>query len=196
MANFEEAFKFSMSQPPVYFAGRQNELATLKSALVAGDCRAALIIGQPGIGKSALAAEFIYQTSSFFSGGIDRLPQLSSESLNEQTVSEILKWGNRDLHAEPTLLMIDDCDHYEIGAVRSLIANVQRTRPGLRILATSRSHIHGFDTELIVGPLSADEMRRVWRSNLLTLADADYRRLYGELVDTLYRNARRPPSAR
>lgn len=178
MANFEEAFTFSMSQPLVYFAGRENELATLESALVAGDRRAALIVGQAGIGKSALAAAFISRTSSFFIGGIDRLPQLSFESLNEQTVSDVLKWGNRDLHAGPSLLMIDDCEHYEIGAVRTLITNVRRTRPGVRILATSRNHIEGFDTELIVGPLSADEMRRVWRSNLLTLADADYRRLY------------------
>jgi restriction system protein len=178
MANFEEAFKFSMSQPPVYFAGRQNELAKLKSALIAGDCRTALIVGRRGIGKSALAAEFISQTSGFFIGGIDRLPQLSSESLNEQTVSDVLKWGNRDLHTGPCLLMIDDCDHYEIGAVRSLITNIRRTRPGLRIVANSQNHIDGFDVELILGPLSADEMRTVWRSNLLRLADADYRRLY------------------
>jgi len=74
--------------------------------------------------------------------------------------------------------VIDDCEHYEIGAVRSLITNVRRTRPGLRILANSRNRIDGFDAELILGPLSADEMRSVWRSNLLTLSDADYRRLY------------------
>jgi hypothetical protein len=53
MANFEEAFKLSMSQPPIYFAGRANELATLKAALVTGDCRTALIVygetrGAPG----------------------------------------------------------------------------------------------------------------------------------------------------
>jgi restriction system protein len=178
MANFEEAFKFSMSEPPVHFAGRQNELATLNTALVAGDRRTAVMVGQVGIGKSALAAQFVSQTSSFFIGGIDRLPELSSKSLHEQTVSDVLKWGNRDLHAGPSLLIIDDCDQYEVGAVKSLIANLRRVRPGLRILAIGQRHIDGFDMELVVGPLSADEMRTVWRSNLLRLADADYRRLY------------------
>ena len=74
MANFEEAFKFVMSQPPIYFAGRQRELATLKSVLVTGSLRTALIVGQAGTGKSALVGEFIGQISTFFVGGIHRLP--------------------------------------------------------------------------------------------------------------------------
>lgn len=74
MANFEEAYKYVMSQPPIHFAGRLRELAMLKSTLIASTHRSALIFGQAGIGKSALVAEFIAQTSEFFVGGIRRLP--------------------------------------------------------------------------------------------------------------------------
>jgi len=178
MANFEEAFKFVMSQPPIYFAGRQREIATLKSVLVTGSFRTALIVGQAGMGKSALVGEFIAQTSGFFVGGIHRLPQVSSELLNDQTVALLLKWGNRDLLAGPSLFVIEDCEHYEGSALKKLIADVRRTRPDLRILGTSRRHLDGFDRELPLGPLTADEMRDVWQSNLLTLDDAEYRKLY------------------
>jgi restriction system protein len=181
MANFEEAFKFVMSQPPIYFAGRQRELTTLKSVLVAGNFRTAMILGQAGIGKSALVAEFIAQTPGFFVGGVHRLPQLSSELLNEERVSHILKWGNRDLHAGPSLLVIEDCEHYEVGLLKKLITDVRRTRPDLRILAASRSRLDGFDSELVLGPLSADEMRDIWQSNLLRLDDAEYQKLYNRV---------------
>jgi len=65
MAKFEEALKFSLSQPPVYFAGRLGELARLKSLITSGDARTAVIVGRRGIGKSALVGAFVAQTSGF-----------------------------------------------------------------------------------------------------------------------------------
>lgn len=181
MANFEETVEFVMSQPPIYFAGRQREIATLKSVLLTGSSRTALIIGQAGIGKSALVGEFVAQTSGFFVGGIHRLPRVSSELLNDQTIAHLLKWGGRDLLAGPSLLVIEDCEHYEGSALVKLITDVRRTRPELRILAASRKHLEGFDTELPVGPLSADEMRDLWQSDLLTLDAAEYWKLYNSV---------------
>jgi restriction system protein len=178
MAKFEEALKFSLSQPPVYFAGRLGELARLKSLITSGDARTAVIVGRRGIGKSALVGAFVAQTSGFFVGGIHRLPPVSSELLTEQTVTQLIKWGNRDLLAGPSLLIIEDCELYDGNTLAKLIADVRTTKPQIRVVATSQRHLDGFDAELVLGPLSAEEMRRVWESNLLTLDNSEYRRLY------------------
>ena len=55
---------------PSLFVGRERELAALRSMLSDALNHIVVIEGPPGIGKSALAAEFANRNSDLFPGGI------------------------------------------------------------------------------------------------------------------------------
>jgi restriction system protein len=190
MANFEEAFNVVMSQPPIYFAGRRRELELLRDALVGGAVRKAVIVGAAGVGKTALVQVFIEQNREFFSGGVDRLPQVSSDLLTKDTVLRLMSWGNRAMLSGPKLLVMEEFDQYDRATATTLLAALQQDLPKIRIIATSRREVRGFDLKIQLGPLAADEMKDVWQSNLLDLSEDDYQKLYGRvggnpLVSTL-----------
>ena len=51
----------------------------------------------------------------------------------------------------------------------------------MRVVATSRARLPGFELEIGLGPLSREEMFAVWGSNQLNLSREEYERLYGAI---------------
>lgn len=182
MANFETAYKYVMSQLPTYFAGRSHELAILKSNLNANDHRSVLILGHEGVGKSALVGKYIAQASEFFVGGIFRLPRLFFGGVPyPERQSQAFNIELNDPKTGPSLLVIEDCEQYQSKLLKDLITGFQRSQPGLRILATSRTRLEWVDSVITLGPLAADEMRAIWESNFLRMEGEDYQRLYDKI---------------
>jgi restriction system protein len=178
MANFENAFNTFMPTPPAFFAGRKHEIGILNTALIEGDARTALILGVGGIGKSALAQQFATIESRFFTGGVHRVPKVSPELLNEQTVNSLIGWGGRDRLAGPRLVILEDLDGHDTRQLWNLLSYL-RHDPETRIIATSRANTAGFEVVIRLAPLSRDEMESVWRSsNLVSLTADQYQRLY------------------
>lgn len=177
MANFENAFNTFMTAPPGFFAGRKHEIDILKTALVEGDARTALILGMGGIGKSALAQQFATIESGFFTGGVHRVPKVSPELLNEQTVNSLIGWGGRDRLTGPRLVILEDLDGHYTQQLWNLLSYLRRD-PETRIIATSRANTAGFEVIIRLAPLSRDEMESVWRANLISLTANQYQRLY------------------
>lgn len=160
------------------FIGRYAELRRVHTLLSVA-APLVTLIGPGGIGKTRLAAEII--RSKYTAGWRIhwvRLARLSPGADVETVTDEVVRsiavsnaTSNSSLEAlvtaltdpEPTLLVLDNCEHLPIGVGR-LIADIVSAVPGLMILATSREPI-GWDEEHIVavGPLPARQALELFR---------------------------------
>lgn len=143
------------------FVGRTDALAELKDRL--STRRMATILGVGGGGKTRLALEFAAQMerSGAFADGVwiaeldsvndeDMLYQavLSAVDAPDQSTRKPLPTLVNYLKDKQLLLVLDNCEH-QMPTVGKLATTLLRASPGLRIVATSRTHL-GSEGETIV----------------------------------------------
>ncbi len=156
------------------FVGREAELARMAVLLQARDLETVALTGWGGVGKSQLAAEFVYRYRSYFAGGIfwlrfalaDAVPAevarcasaLSQEiRLNvrmlpvEEQIKLVLSCWQNQL---PRLLVFDNCED------ETLLARWRPPRGGCRIVVTGRRrswHPGLSVTQMEVGELEREQ---------------------------------------
>jgi predicted ATPase/DNA-binding CsgD family transcriptional regulator len=130
------------------FVGREREIADIVRLL--GEVRLVTLVGAPGVGKTRLALRVAGDVVDTFPEGVwfVELAPLADPSLVPRAVATTL--GVREqpgrsmlatlaeaLAVRELLLVLDNCEHL-VGACASLVEDLLRTCPGLRVLATSR----------------------------------------------------------
>jgi restriction system protein len=183
MADFDEAIAYTLSQPPVHFAGREPELSTLRRELIEGGTRLVSIVGLDGIGKSALAQHFAQVHRDYFRGGISRVPPIMPNALSGVAVCDAVAWGRYESGAKdlPILIILEDCEVYQPERLRVAVTSVRDYMRNARIVLTSRQGFEWVDREIALGTLSQTEMARVWLSNNLQLTREEEARLYASV---------------
>jgi hypothetical protein len=162
--------------PNPLFVGREADLNTLAAALKGGETAAigqiAAATGMGGIGKTQLAAEFVYRYGRFFAGGVFWLSFANPEAVP----AEVAACGGRgylnlapdfetlDLPTQvrlvlsawasptPRLLVFDNCEE------EALLAQWRPSTGGCRVLVASRRA--SWDAALGVGALPLGVLSR------------------------------------
>jgi predicted ATPase/DNA-binding winged helix-turn-helix (wHTH) protein len=143
--------------------GRDRDLAELSARLV--DHRVVTVTGPAGIGKSTLAALAVEGTGPAAwcelatTSDPAAVPTVVLAALGEgqQSDADALESMLRALQRRSVLLVLDNCEHV-VEAAASLVRNVLRRSPGVRILATSRVPLQVPDESLLpLGPLALDD---------------------------------------
>lgn len=129
------------------FVGRRRELGELRKRLATG--RLISLVGPGGVGKSRLALRAATDLGRGFTGGawLVELAEIQDPGLVANAFIAALDL--RDQAAEPLplllshlrdrdlLLVVDNCEHL-LEATAHVIADIVRTAPGARVIATSR----------------------------------------------------------
>ncbi|MHB8576271.1 MAG: tetratricopeptide repeat protein [Dehalococcoidia bacterium] len=152
--------------------GRGRELAELTRLL--RETRLVTIWGPGGCGKTRLALALMQRLRTSFLGGVvvvelaavvapEQAPLATALAAGvplqpEQTLVRRLA---ARLGAQPTLLLLDNCEHLQAAAA-ALAGDLLGAAPALRIIATSREPLHLPD-------------ERAWQAPPLTLPSADPR---------------------
>jgi predicted ATPase/DNA-binding winged helix-turn-helix (wHTH) protein len=140
--------------------GRDRDLAELSARLV--DHRVVTVTGPGGIGKSTLAALAVEAAGPAAwcelatTSDPAAVPTVVLSALGEgqQSDADALESMLRALQRRSVLLVLDNCEHV-VEAAASLVRNVLRRSPGVRILATSRVPLQVPDESLLpLGPLA------------------------------------------
>jgi predicted ATPase/DNA-binding CsgD family transcriptional regulator len=138
------------------FIGREREIAEIAALLDQPACRLLTLVGPGGIGKTRLAIEVIFRHSDAFTDGtifVPLAPLNTAENIptaiagafnihlnaNTDPAAQILNY----LSGCTLLLVLDNFEHVLDGA--GLVADILRTAPGVRILATSREPLNLLD---------------------------------------------------
>ena len=130
------------------FVGREREIAAVKRLL--SSTIMLTLTGAGGSGKTRFALQVAADVQGAFADGVwvVELAALSDTSLIPQTVASALgvpEQPGRDpiaavndhLRQKSLLIVLDNCEHLSNACAR-LVADLLKTCPGLRILATSR----------------------------------------------------------
>ncbi|WP_166556044.1 protein kinase domain-containing protein [Mycolicibacterium sp. CBMA 226] len=130
------------------FVGRQHEVAAVRQLFSVS--RLVTLIGIGGVGKSRLALRVAQKASRAFPDGVFvvELAALEDPDLLPYTIVDMLGIRDHSLRAPITvlcehlrqrrlLLVLDSCEHL-VGAVASLVDDVLRAAPTIRVLATSQ----------------------------------------------------------
>jgi predicted ATPase/DNA-binding CsgD family transcriptional regulator len=130
------------------FVGRRRELAEVRTKLAHG--RLVSLVGPGGVGKTRLAIRIAADLARGFRGGgwlaelgeISEPPLVSSAvmaalGLRDQAAAEPLALLLSYLRDKELLLVVDNCEHL-LGTAAQVVADIMRTAPGVRVLATSR----------------------------------------------------------
>lgn len=143
------------------FIGRTEEIATIRSTLLAHHQRLITLVGEGGIGKTRLALAVAYQVQDQFPDGIWFVPLTGLAPTADLTdrlagaigaamqftfsgQSALAEQLFRYLHAKQSLLLLDSFEHLLEGA--DFILELLRHTSDLKILVTSR-HILNFQAE-------------------------------------------------
>ncbi len=134
------------------FIGRERELADLGKLL--GDTRLLTLIGHGGIGKTRLSLQAAADMMDNFADGVwfVELAPLTDARLVPQAVASVL--GVKEEAGRPVqeallkhvkdrqmLLILDNCEHL-VQACADLVKPMLQAGPQLKILASSREHLH------------------------------------------------------
>ena len=140
---------------PIPIVGRKSELAQIREILTGTNTRILTLTGCAGIGKTRLAVEAAAGLIERFNHGVFFVDLIKARKHAEvipiiaramevrepvghgSSMAEILKGtlGNKQL-----LLLLDNFEHVRPAAWH--IANLVRACPGLKLLITSREHLH------------------------------------------------------
>ncbi|MFI8301767.1 ATP-binding protein [Streptomyces nigra] len=150
------------------FVGRRSELAEGRKLLA--DSRMVTLTGAGGVGKTRLGLRIAADAARSFPGGVRlvELADVTDERLIPPTVADTLGILRafepvtalaEFLTGRRVLLVLDNCEHL-IDATAALAAQLLRTVPDLRILATSRQPLNiAGEAILDVPPLSLPRQR-------------------------------------
>jgi predicted ATPase/DNA-binding CsgD family transcriptional regulator len=130
------------------FIGRRRELATLRAKLAGG--RLVCLVGPGGVGKTRLALRAAGDLARGFPGGVwlvelaeIRDPALVANAvlaaldLRDQAAADPASLLLSYLRDKRLLLLVDNCEHL-LAAAAGLLAEVLRSAPGVKVIATSR----------------------------------------------------------
>ncbi|MGE0785087.1 MAG: AAA family ATPase [Sandaracinaceae bacterium] len=163
--------------PPHPFVGRDAELAALDRALDGG--RAALVVGLPGIGKSALARAWVARRESAQDAvliSIEPSPRPGdARTIAAQALAQVLRVSATggtdpagdlalalDMADEAELLVvIDDATNASAGSVMALLAGADAYARRARWLVLSREAPEGAAVSLNVSAMSKAEMTKL-----------------------------------
>jgi predicted ATPase/DNA-binding CsgD family transcriptional regulator len=130
------------------FVGRRHEVAEVRRKLT--EARLVSLVGPGGVGKTRLAIRAATDLGRGFPGGAwlvelaeVREPALVTNAvlaaldLRDQAATEPLALLLSYLRDKQLLLVVDNCEHL-IATAAPLVAQIMRTAPGVRVVATSR----------------------------------------------------------
>ncbi len=160
---------------PTTLLGRDMELTAITRLLHDPQCRLVTLIGSGGIGKTQLAIELVTQQQGTFADG-GAFVSLAPVAGREQMVSTIadalglVLYSATDradqliaaLRAKALLLVLDNVEHLlPEAACVTLISNLVRDAPGVKLLVTSREPLRlqaewVFEVQGLPLPESAD----------------------------------------
>jgi predicted ATPase/DNA-binding CsgD family transcriptional regulator len=144
------------------FVGRRRELAEVRRKLATA--RLISLVGPGGVGKTRLAIRAATDLARGFSGGawLVELAELQDPALVGNAVMAALDLRDQAA-AEPRallrsylgdrelLLVLDNCEHL-LEATATLVSDVIRAAPGVRVLATSREPLSVAGEHLVPVP--------------------------------------------
>ena len=147
------------------FVGRDDDLARITAML--REARLITLTGVGGIGKTRLAMQVAGATSPEFSDGawVCELAGVHDAEALADSVFAIFELPPRRgvagadaliefLRAKDMLLVLDNCEHL-VESVASLVGQIERVCPGVRMLATSREALNvAGEHVLVVSSLS------------------------------------------
>ena len=138
---------------PTTLVGRENEIDTLVSQLLAPTCRLLTLTGPGGVGKTRLAVEVAHRLEASFVDGVFFLSVagISSPESIVPSIAEIVGMafsGPADpklqvinyLRSKEFLFVFDNFEHLLGGG--SLLSELLQQIPKLKILVTSREQLH------------------------------------------------------
>jgi len=143
--------------------------------------RCVVIKGPPGVGKTELAREFGRQHKKYFSAGLLWLELVPLPHVYKPYVpTEFVADGNG-----PLLIVVEDSKRFPNSHLAQALDRLRAEYPKATVLLTTQRQFKSDDEFLILGPLTFDEMRALWRSYLVSLTPADERMLFIQTgVDT------------
>lgn len=152
--------KHNLPTPATPFVGRDKELSALAKLFDDPTVRLVTIVGPGGMGKTRLALETARhlwdadgEGETIFSNGVYFVPlaPLSSPDAIPAAIAEAVKFSFHSaenpvqqlldyLREKHLLLVIDNFEHVIAGA--TIVADILRTAPTIKILATSRERLN------------------------------------------------------
>jgi predicted ATPase/class 3 adenylate cyclase len=147
-----EAVPNNLSQQLTSFIGRERELSEVKSLL--GNTRLLTLLGAGGIGKTRLSLQVAADVMEDYPDGVwfVELAPLADGRLVPQAVAAVL--GVKEESGHPVvdalqkhvkdrqlLLILDNCEHL-LSACAEFAKRLLQSAPRLKILASSREHLH------------------------------------------------------
>jgi predicted ATPase/class 3 adenylate cyclase len=163
-----DAFPGNLPAQVSSFIGRQAEVARITSAL--GDSRVVTITGVGGVGKTRLAIQVAADLLPRYREGawLVELAPVRDPAGVAEAVAAVFHLANRSgqsledslieaLAGKQLLLVLDNCEHL-LGSVARLVTRIERSCPGVVVLATSREGMAIEGEQLIaLPPLDAGE---------------------------------------
>lgn len=120
---------------PRFFIGRESEINTLSENLIKGNIPIASITGSPGVGKSALAMQFVHLYRNFFTGGVYSFCVSPVISISEIVLS------NTNYTKEPALIIVDEIDRIPTNEICNEVDRIIKLRPNTRVILISISEV-------------------------------------------------------
>ncbi|HEV8553869.1 MAG TPA: tetratricopeptide repeat protein [Casimicrobiaceae bacterium] len=147
-----EATPNNLPQQVTSFIGREHELAEIAKSL--GNTRLLTLLGVGGIGKTRLSLQVAADVLDDFPDGVwfVELASLADAQFVPQAVASVL--GVKEEAGRPViealqkhvkdrrlLLILDNCEHL-VEACADVVKQLLQSGPRLKILASSREHLH------------------------------------------------------
>lgn len=157
MADFEKAFK-KWGRNPVFFAGRDGEMATLRRWVLEERQPLVAIVGKTGIGKTTLAYRFMNQYANRFPGGSWYLERPSEPPPPPST--------------EDSLVVLDEAHSLSADALKSLLNDASRQARRQYIMVFQQPRVDVLNV-LTLQPLSPNDIVDIFRSLMLDVPRSD-----------------------
>jgi predicted ATPase len=141
-----DVFPGNLPVQPTVFVGREREVADLSACLL--EARVVTLTGVGGVGKTRLGLQVAAEVLPRFRDGawlVELAGVVSPDGVREAAASALgISSGPTAapglveyLRTSELLLILDNCEHL-LAPVASLVEQVVRSAPGIRVLATSR----------------------------------------------------------
>ncbi|MGE2722332.1 ATP-binding protein [Mycolicibacterium celeriflavum] len=157
-----DAFPGNLPAQVSSFIGRQTEVSRVAGALA--DARVVTVTGVGGVGKTRLALQVAADVLPRYRDGawlVDLAPVRDPDGI-ATAVATVFRLSSRSgqpldelllemLENKRLLLVLDNCEHL-IAAVARLVSRIERTCPGVVVLATSREGLAVDGEQLVALP--------------------------------------------